>query len=132
MVHGLSCSVACGVFPDQGLNLCPLHWLADSYSLRHQGSPDLFFIFKNLIHLEHILEHTERYEYINIVPIATWASLVAQTVRNVRDISSILGWENPLEKEMATHSNILAWWATVHGVAKSQTRLSDFHSHIAT
>ena len=21
------------------------------------------------------------------------------------------------------------WWATVHGVAKSQTRLSDFHRH---
>ena len=37
-----------------------------------------------------------------------------------------LGGEDSLEKEMATHSNILAWripWteATVHGVAKSQT-----------
>ena len=40
--------------------------------------------------------------------------------------------EDPLEEEMATHSSILswripmdrgAWWATVHGVAKSQTRL---------
>ena len=46
-----------------------------------------------------------------------------------------LGLEDPLEKEMATHSSILvwknpmdgeAWLATVHGVAKSQTRLSDF------
>ena len=45
-----------------------------------------------------------------------------------------LGWEDPLEKEMAIHSSILAWenpmdrgawWATVHGVAKSQTQLSD-------
>ena len=45
-----------------------------------------------------------------------------------------LGWEEPLEKEMATHSSILAWeipWtekpggATVHGVRKSQTLLSD-------
>ena len=41
-----------------------------------------------------------------------------------------LGWEDPLEQEMATHSSTLAWknpmdggaWqATVHGVAKSQT-----------
>ena len=41
-----------------------------------------------------------------------------------------LGWEDLLEEEMATHSNILAWkipwteapWrATVHGVAKSRT-----------
>ena len=44
VVHRLSCSVACGIFPDQGLNLCPLHWLADSYPLCHQGSPDFFLI----------------------------------------------------------------------------------------
>ena len=40
-----------------------------------------------------------------------------------------LGQEDPLEKEMATHSNTLAWkilWATIQGVVKSQTRLSDF------
>ena len=45
-----------------------------------------------------------------------------------------LGWEDPLEKGMATLSSILAWrismdrgaWrATVHRVAKSQIRLSD-------
>ena len=45
-----------------------------------------------------------------------------------------LGWEDLLEKEMATHSNILAWriptdrgacWATVLGVAKSWTQPSD-------
>ena len=28
--HGLNCSMACGIFPDQGLNLCLLHWQADS------------------------------------------------------------------------------------------------------
>ena len=37
--HGLSCSAACRIFPDQGSNLCPLHWQADSQPLRHQGSP---------------------------------------------------------------------------------------------
>ena len=45
------------------------------------------------------------------------------------------GQEDPLEKRMATYSSTLdlensmdrgAWWATVHGIAKSQTRLSDF------
>ena len=44
-----------------------------------------------------------------------------------------LGWKDPLEEGMATHSSILAWripmdrgaWqATVHGVAKSWTQLS--------
>ena len=48
---------------------------------------------------------------------------------------SSMGQENPLEKEMATHSSISglenpmdrgAWWAAVHGVAESWTRLSDF------
>ena len=37
-----------------------------------------------------------------------------------------LGWEDPLKEDMATHSSILAmdrgaWWAIVHGVAKSWT-----------
>ena len=41
-----------------------------------------------------------------------------------------LGWEDPLEEGMATHSNILvwrilmdrgAWWAIAHGVTKSRT-----------
>ena len=45
-----------------------------------------------------------------------------------------LGWEDPLEKEVAIHSSILAWknlmdrgawWAAVHGVAKSRARVSD-------
>ena len=39
MAHGLSCSAACGIFPDQGSNPCPLPWQADSQPLRHQGSP---------------------------------------------------------------------------------------------
>ena len=36
----LSCSEACGIFPDQGWNLCSLHWWADSYPLCHQGNPN--------------------------------------------------------------------------------------------
>ena len=39
VAHGPRCSAACGIFPDQGLNPCPLHWQADSQPLRHQGSP---------------------------------------------------------------------------------------------
>ena len=39
VAHGPSCSAACGIFPDQGSNRCPLHWQADSQPLRHQGSP---------------------------------------------------------------------------------------------
>ena len=39
VVHGPSCSAACGIFPDRGVSPCPLHWQADSQPLRHQGSP---------------------------------------------------------------------------------------------
>ena len=65
--------------------------------------------------------------------------LVAQRVKHLPAMwetwVQFLGWEVPLEKEMATHSSILAWripwvevawWATVCRVAKSRTRLSDF------
>ena len=42
-----------------------------------------------------------------------WASLVAQLVKNPPAMREnwipSLGWEDPLEKEKATHSNILAW-----------------------
>ena len=66
------------------------------------------------------------------------ASLIAQTVKNPPAMQETwvqsLGWENPLEESMATHSSILArriptdrgaWQATVHGVIKSQIQLSD-------
>ena len=43
VAHGLSCSAACGIFPDQGSNPCPLHWQADSQPLCHQGSPSTVF-----------------------------------------------------------------------------------------
>ena len=39
VAHGPSCFAACGIFPDQASNPCPLHWQADSQPLRHQGSP---------------------------------------------------------------------------------------------
>ena len=39
VAHGLSCSTVCGIFPDQGWNLCLLHWQADSLPLSYQGSP---------------------------------------------------------------------------------------------
>ena len=63
---------------------------------------------------------------------------MAQTVKNLPAMWETwvrsLGQEGPLEKGVATHSSILAWripmdrgawWATVHGIAKSQTQLSN-------
>ena len=43
----------------------------------------------------------------------SWASLLAQTIKNPPTMQEIwlqsLGWEDPLEEGMATHSNILSW-----------------------
>ena len=38
MAHGANCSEVRGIFPDQGSNLCLLHWQVDSLPLSHQGS----------------------------------------------------------------------------------------------
>ena len=59
---------------------------------------------------------------------------MSQTVKNPPAMQETcvqsLGWEDPLEEGIATHSSILAskipmdrgaWWTTVHGVAKSWT-----------
>ena len=67
---------------------------------------------------------------------------MAQTVKNLpagweTQVRS-LGWEDPLEEGMATHSSILAWRipmdrgarrVTVHEVTMSQTRPSNKHTH---
>ena len=66
-----------------------------------------------------------------------WASLVAQIVKNPPAMRETqvrsLGWEDLLEKEMATHSSTSAWkipWeeepggAIVHGVTESRTQRS--------
>ena len=41
---GLSGPVAFGIFLDQGLNLHPLHWQADSYPLCYHGSPASYIL----------------------------------------------------------------------------------------
>ena len=66
------------------------------------------------------------------------ASLLAQKVKNLPAMRETwvksLGWEDPLEEDMATHSSILAWripmdsraWrVTDHVVTKNPTQLSD-------
>ena len=79
-------------------------------------------------------------KFINQYIQQIWASMVAHVIKNLPEIQETrvqsLGQEDPLEKGMVTHSSISclensmdrkAWWATVHGVAKSWTRLSNLH-----
>ena len=82
------------------------------------------------------------YKVLNIIPCAiqlgfSGGSAVKNLPANAGDTwdgSLILGWEGPLEKEMATLSSILAWQVTwteepgrpVNGVAKGWTQLSEW------
>ena len=51
-------------------------------------------------------------------------SVVRNLPASAGDLDSILGWEDPLEKEMAVHSSILAWeipWTEESAGWQSQT-----------
>ena len=69
--------------------------------------------------------------FLETLPPPSWASLAVQMVKRLPAMRETwvqsLAWEDPLEKEMATHSSILAWripmdrgtwWDTVHGVTE--------------
>ena len=57
-----------------------------------------------------ILNQCQITEYVFVY---IWTSLVAQTVKHLSTMQETqvraLGWEDPLEKEMATHSSTIAW-----------------------
>ena len=81
-----------------------------------------------------LLEKCKKYRHKFVeAPSYQGASLVAQMVKNPPAMWETwvqsLGWEDPLEEDMATHSSILAWkiprdrrawWAIVLEVEKSQ------------
>ena len=71
VAHGPSCSTACGIFPDQGSNPCPLRWQADSQPLRHQGSPQFTFLKVCIISLFslrlHCINFLEFLKYLHVI-----------------------------------------------------------------
>ena len=76
----------------------------------------IFFLFLAL-NIPHVIIYQYKYyKYIiNVCKYISnlWVSLVAQAVKNQPTIRETwvlpLGWEDPLEEGMATHSSILAW-----------------------
>ena len=69
----------------------------------------------------------------------SWASLVAQMVKKLPAMQETLvwslGWEDSLEKEMATHSSILAWeipWTEEPGGLQSTGRVAKFRHNLMT
>ena len=113
-----------GIFPTQRLNLSLFHllyWQADSLPLHHLGSlknPGVYLKHKNWYHR---------------------ASLVAQMVKRLPTMREMqiqsLGREDLLEKEMATHSSILAWripWTEEPGGLQSMGSQRDTTEQLST
>ena len=68
--------------------------------------------------------------------IYTWASPMDQAVKNPPAMQETrvwsLGWEDPLEKEMATHSSIIVWrilWTEEPGGPQSLGSQRVGHTH---
>ena len=81
VAHGPSCSAACGIFPDQGSNPCPLHWQADSQRLRHQGSTILAFL-RALLILIFAPQNFDKYQscFSHLQSFRLWVSRVLHTL----------------------------------------------------
>ena len=88
VAHGPNCSVACGIFPDQGSNPCPLHWQADSQPLRHQGSPmvrslnahSVSFISVALEPVQHILNEKKMNGHLSVRGRNHWLPFLSHKV----------------------------------------------------
>ena len=84
VVLGLGCSAACGIFLDQGSNLCPLHWQADSYPLHHKGSPyDFYSLYRCPRPKEYFLFFPSRDCFFSYL-LQTCTCLVVQLLIRVR------------------------------------------------
>ena len=71
VAHGPSCSAACGIFPDQGSNPCPLHWQADSQPLHHQGSPRAVFLMYSKCKFNYTMFNWQ-HRTLNITMLMKW------------------------------------------------------------
>ena len=114
------------IFPTQELNPGLLHCRQILYRLSYSGSPkDSIYVFK-------FRNSVSRLNY-DFPGVQTVKHLLTMRETQVRS----LGWEDPLEKETATHSSTLAWkipWTEepgrlhiVHRVTKSWTQVSNFN-----
>ena len=110
VAHGLSCSVACGIFPDQGSNPCPLHWQADSQPLRHQGSPGKAILFKTSL----VFWYTQGFVYNTPHLLCTLKLLPGFYILPVCDQCFIIGKELTQKKTLnvilTCFSNMQQMW----------------------
>ena len=123
-----------GIFPTQGSNPCLLHWQVNSWPLSYQCVcsvlSDSFATPRTIAHEVPLSMEFSRQEYCSGLPLPSPGdlphpgiepgspvlqadSLPPESPGNLSAVQETavwsLGWRNPLEKGMATHSSILAW-----------------------
>ena len=152
MTYRLRCSAACGIFPDQGLNPCLLHWEVDSSPLSHQGSPTLCFsqVYSLGTQYFYILQKGHHFysliitcrplvvfeipePVVSVINFGKFSVIISFNVSSFLSLFSFWyslytyigeGNGNPLQSSCLENSmDGGACWATVHGVAESWTRL---------
>ena len=106
-IHRLRCPAACGIFLDQGSNLCPLPWQVDSKPLDHQGSPKPL-VFKRASQVALVVKNLPA----NAGGIQD-SGLIPELGRSPGG-----GHGNPLQYScLANPMDRGAWWAAVHGAS---------------
>ena len=101
MAHGLSCSVTCGIFPDQDSNLCLLHWQADCLLLSHQGCPNVIFLRGDTLFM-----------------IVSWMCGIRPGVRGLINIFWLNKWVNKWKKKLTEEIySGKKYWLCVHYVS---------------
>ena len=130
----MDCSTADFPVPHQLLEFAQVHvcWIGDAIQPSHHLSSSSSAF--------NVSQHQGLFQWVSCLhQVALSRSfLVAHMVKNPPAVWETwvqpLGWENPLQEGMATHSSILAWripmdrgaWqAIVHGIAKTQSWLND-------
>ena len=109
VAHRPSCSAACGIFPDQVSNPCPLHWQADSQpTTAPLGKPD-----KDLLKVRHLACLTElKHEHAGIQNSSLFLrELTVYTPYMGFWRSSLSDWEHPpLVLVCWVFSSMKAFW----------------------
>ena len=112
VMHWLSCSTTCGIFLDQGSNLCPLHWQADSYPLCHKVPVNFPFIF---------FVHFQKFKS----PFTNWVSFkycqyYEMSVINISDflhlnclLSNFMSFSENYKFYISTFNNISQWCLSI-------------------
>ena len=121
----LSCSEACGIFLDQGSNLCLLHWQVASYHLSHQGSPNTILnIFNSVQSSRSVLSDSLHAMDCSVPGFPVHYQLLELTQTCVHRVANAIQPSHPLSSpsapafSLSQNLGLFKWVSSSHQVAK--------------